>query len=414
MKIVVVASVLDLSLPYGCTAAWWQLLKGLHASGAEIIAAPYHGRPVESLWWRVADNPCYRFGTTYAWLRHLGRRWPGRAVSRAANTGGMSLGQRLQRQVLQRVIQPRWLRHLTAILERERDVAAVLILTVPVNHFSGLAAVLRARFGVPVVYYDGDVPASLPSFGGFASGFNMYHGADLSEYDAVLCNSLGGAESLRRLGARRVETVWWGADPDVFRPIEQGEDIDVFFYGLGTEYRADWLRDMIAIPSRELTGLRFVVAGANLDLDLGRAERIGVVPPTQLNYYAARSRLNLNVARQAHASVYASATTRLFELAAMARPVVTNPLAGLSEWFEAPSEIAVVTGADEAVHTYRALLGQTDVRRAMGEAARQRLLAQHTYKHRAQQVLSLLESLTRPREQPAVAAGGPAVGAPCA
>jgi spore maturation protein CgeB len=320
----------------------------------------------------------------------------------------------LQRQVLQRVIRPRWLRHLSGALEREQDVAAVLILTVPVNHFCGIATAIRERFGVPVVYYDGDVPASLPNFGGFASGFNMYHGADLSEYDAVLCNSIGGAESLRQLGARRVETVWWGADPDVFRPVQQPEDIDVFFYGLGTEYRADWLRDMIAIPSRELPSRRFVVAGANLDIDLGRAERIGVVPPTQLNHYAARARLNLNVARQAHASVYASATTRLFELAAMARPVITNPLAGLAEWFEAPAEIAVVTGPDEAVRTYRTLLEGSETRRAMGAAARQRLLTQHTYTHRARQVLSLLDSLRPSREPLAVAPGGPAVGAPCA
>jgi spore maturation protein CgeB len=399
MKVLVVASVLDLSLPYGCTPAWWQLLKGLHESGVEVVATPYHGRAVESLWWRTYDNPCYRLGATYALLRRFRGLLP-RLGGRRQDGANATLGQRAQREFVRRLVRPRWLRHLSAILEKEKDVAAVVILTVPVNHLSGLAAAVRDRFGVPVVYYDGDVPASLPGFGGFASGFNMYYGADLAEYDAVLCNSQGGADSLRRLGARRVETVWWGADPDVFRPTDEKEDIDVFFYGLGTDYREEWLRDMIAVPCRALPGLRFVVAGANLDIDLGRAERVGMVPPAQLNRHACRARLNLNVARRAHASVYASATTRLFELAAMARAVVTNPLAGLAEWFEPGKEVAVVSSAEQAVETYRRLLDRPDERRAMGRAARERLLAQHTYRHRARQVLDVLRSLS-----PAAVAG---------
>ena len=66
---------------------------------------------------------------------------------------------------------------------------------------------------MPVVFYDGDVPMSLPEFGGMDTGFNYYHGADPSEYDLVVSNSEGGLERLRELGARRAEAVFWGADP---------------------------------------------------------------------------------------------------------------------------------------------------------------------------------------------------------
>src|SRR5687768_2417258 len=69
MKLLVVASVLDLSYPFGCTSAWWQLLKALHEAGTEIIATPYHGPPVESLWWRTEPNPCQSLGRTYEHLR---------------------------------------------------------------------------------------------------------------------------------------------------------------------------------------------------------------------------------------------------------------------------------------------------------------------------------------------------------
>ena len=91
-------------------------------------------------------------------------------------------------------------------------------------HLRGIPTFLRERFGVPVVFYDGDVPMSLPEFGGMDTGFNYYHGADPSEYDLVVSNSEGGLGRLLELGARRAEAVFWGADPEFFQPRRGRED----------------------------------------------------------------------------------------------------------------------------------------------------------------------------------------------
>ena len=45
-KILAVASAIDLDFKYGCTPAWWQLWKGLHEAGVDLIVTPYRGRPV--------------------------------------------------------------------------------------------------------------------------------------------------------------------------------------------------------------------------------------------------------------------------------------------------------------------------------------------------------------------------------
>ena len=58
MKILALASTLDLKYGLGCTPSWWQLLKGFQETGNEVIAIPYLGDPVRSLWWRTYDNPC--------------------------------------------------------------------------------------------------------------------------------------------------------------------------------------------------------------------------------------------------------------------------------------------------------------------------------------------------------------------
>ena len=138
-------------------------------------------------------------------------------------------------------------------------------------HFRGIPTALREKFGVPVVFYDGDVPMSLPEFGGMDTGFNYYHGADPSEYDLLVSNSEGGLESLRAMGARRAEAVFWGADPDFFAPQPVDKDADVFFYGYGDKFRRDWMAAMVGEPSRELPDVDFALGGRDFQGDTGRA-----------------------------------------------------------------------------------------------------------------------------------------------
>src|SRR5207245_7518807 len=134
---------------------------------------------------------------------------------------------RLVREVVWWIATPRFERHLERVLTRERDVDAVVVFGVPMSHMRGVPSKLRERFDVPVVFYDGDVPMSLPEFGGMDTGFNYYHGADPSEYDLVLSNSEGGIPRLLELGARRTEPVFWAADPELFAPLPVDKEYDV-------------------------------------------------------------------------------------------------------------------------------------------------------------------------------------------
>jgi glycosyltransferase involved in cell wall biosynthesis len=392
LKLLVVASSLDLRAPLSSTPSWWQLLKALAEQGVELVVAPYQGPPIESPWWSAAANPCQAEGDAVGLLKRLAP--PRRAPSASSDSVAKeeAIGDRVTRALVERVTKPRWRNHLVRLIETQRDFDAVLFLTVPPNHFGGIATLIERRFGLPTYFYDGDVPASLPRFAGFQTGFKIYQGADLSEYAGVFSSSKGGVDDLVRLGARNVQVLYYAADPSIFRGANDAmdQDIDVFFYGHGREYRQEWIEAMLGAPSQALPDQHFAVRGTRLGA-LPRVEHLPYASFSKLGEYCRRSRVNLLITRQAHASVYASSTARPFELAALGCAMVSNPYLGIEEWFAPDEEIIVVHDAREAVAAYRALLASPSDRRELGRRARARFLAEHTYEHRARQLLQMLD-----------------------
>ncbi len=292
---------------------------------------------------------------------------------------------------------PRWKRHLTKVLERERDVDAVVVFTVPMATSGGSPPTSASASACPVIFYDGDVPMSLPEFGGMDTGFNYYHGADPSEYDLVVSNSEGGLPRLLELGARRAEAVFWGADAEFFAPRAVEKVHDVFFYGYGDKFRREWMAALVGEPSRAAPELEFALGGRDFQGDTGRAWSLGDVSFNTFARTISQARINLNITRRSHATVNASSTCRPFELAASGAAIVSNPHEGMERWFEPGQELLVVENADEALAAYRELLADPAQAEAMGARARERVLDEHTYARRAQQLLDLVGAGTTGR-----------------
>ena len=363
----------------------------MYEAGVDLLVTPYRGRPVESPWWRTAPNPTYREGETYAALRGgLARLKGDRYLRRAEASPDDSTLDKLTRETIWKVVTPRWRRHLERLVERERP-DAVVVFTVPMAHLRGIPAALRDRFAIPVVFYDGDVPMSLPEFGGMDTGFNYYHGADPSEYDLVVSNSEGALPRLLELGARRAEAVYWAADPEFFAPQPVEKEMDVFFYGYGDKFRREWMAAMVGEPSRRAPEIDFALGGRDFQGDVGAARLLGDVPFNVFARAISAARVNLNITRRSHATVPGSSTCRPFELAAAGAAIVSNPHAGIERWLEPGSEVTVVEDADQALASYRDLLADPAQAEAMGARARERVLDEHTYAHRARRLLELLD-----------------------
>jgi len=332
-KILFLCSCLDLEYELGATPAWWQLLKALQEEGIDIIATTFRGRPIKSLWWRCYENPCYRLGETYNSLLKLTRKTS--TLNGAFGLKKETLVPKLSRSI----VKPRWSKHLRRILTAERDVDAVVFLGPPLNQLNGLASRIKSEFGVPVVYYDGDLPVSLPTYGGYT--FNFYVGADLSEYDLFIANSEGAAPSLKEMGAGKVEVMHYGVDPEIFSPLKVKQDIDVFFSGIGAKFRERWINEMIAIPSSKMTA-KFVISGLKFDGMDSRLSKLPFLAFSQWIRYCRRTKLALNIARDSHALTPGTSSSRPFELASLQCCVVSNPYSGLGNWFRLGKEMSMM------------------------------------------------------------------------
>ncbi len=385
MKILCICQALDLGIEdIGVTPAWWQLMKGMHTLGIEVLAVPYYGREVQSLWWRALRNPNEGKNLIYQSFESIMARLP----NYRTKTQFRKKNARILARIARRTAAPKWREFLERTLKNQKDLAAILLFNLPLNHLTKVFGTIRKKYGVPVIAYDGDMPASLPKYGGIS--FSPYAGAEITEFDAVITNSKGGAKELAEMGAQKVFTVYYGADPEAFCPVSNiKQDIDVAFYGVGSAFREVPMRYMIEQASNLLPHRKFVVSGPHPGKPLGRAvqER---VPYREL---VSRSRVNLNIVRDSHARTYASSNSRPFELASMASCIVSNEYEGLGEWFELGREVYVARDRDEAVKLYEWLIENDSVRNAAGQAARERVIKQHTYLHRAREILEIVKSI---------------------
>lgn len=380
-KILVLCSTFDLDLPYGATPMIWQFLKGLYEVGCDVVVVPYMGRSFRSLWWRCYPNPSRLEGELFSKTR-FNKKDP--QINRS------SLKNHFVPKAIQHLILPKWKKLLLKIKQVEKIFDAVLVIGIPLNHLSGLPFFVRELFFCPVLYYELDVPTSLPKFGGFS--FNYFEGADLGEYDAIISPSEGVDEDLIDLGATRIEHMHFAVDPDLFFPINVEQNIDVFFYGTSDYNREKSIEMLVSNPSKELN-FDFLVSGIKFNANLYDVKRIPMVPFSKWRNYACRSKINLNIPRENHAQTYATSTSRPFELAAMQCCIVSSPYDGLEKWFDLKTEMLVAHDTSEAKELYTWLLGDDQVRHNMGYRARQRILNEHTFKHRALQLIKLVDFL---------------------
>jgi len=240
----------------------------------------------------------------------------------------------------------------------------------------------RAR-GV-TAFYDIDTPITLAAL---AAGEATYIAPrQIARHDLYL--SFTGGPTLARIehafGAPAARVLHCSVDAEAYAPVAAAPRWDLSYLGTYSEDRQPALEALLLEPARRAPDLRFAVAGAQYPPEIrwpANVERIDHVPPDgHVGFYGA-SRFTLNLTRAAMRAAGFSPSVRLFEAAACAVPVITDAWPGLDQVFAPGSEILPAGDADAVLGLLRGM--PEGRRRALGEAARRRVLAAHSARHRA-------------------------------
>ena len=205
----------------------------------------------------------------------------------------------------------------------------------------------------------------------------------------------GGPPVTRRyveLGARRCHAIYNALDPETHHPVppEPRFEATLGFLANRLPDREARVDAFFLEAARQLPEARFLLGGngwADKAIPPNVA-RLGHVPTRDHNAFNTTPLAVLNVARDSMAAVGFSPATRVFEAAGAGACLITDAWEGVELFLRPGEEILVARdGADVADH----LAGLTrEKARKIGRQALARVLAEHTYDRRAEEVERLL------------------------
>ena len=205
-----------------------------------------------------------------------------------------------------------------------------------------------------------------------------------------------------RYGAKAAYPLYCAVDADRYHPTGEPIIWDLGYLGTYSPDRQPTLEKLLIAPARRLPHMRFVVAGPQYPDDIDwppNIERIEHLPPASHPSFYSRQRFTLNVTRQDMVANGYSPSVRLFEAAACGTPVISDRWDGLEELF--PNGVAILLAEDSDDVVSLLLERDEDWRSSVAAAARRRVLAAHTGRKRAEELLFCLgdehSGLHRPR-----------------
>jgi spore maturation protein CgeB len=264
-----------------------------------------------------------------------------------------------------------------------------------------------------VAFWDVDAPATLERV---AADPTDPFAALVPAYDVVFTYG-GGPPVVSRyeaLGARLCVPIYNALDPTT----HFAADPDPRFAGdLGLlanrlpdrEARID---EFFFAPARRLPHMTFVLGGSGWDSKPlpPNVRYLGHVYTRDHNAFNASTRAVLNVNRESMARFGHSPATRVFEAAGAGACLISDSFVGIERFLTPDEEILLARGGGDVADHLVALDGVRA--RAIGRRAQIRVLASHTYAHRALQVEQVLASL-RDTERPEAPPGqDPLAGGP--
>jgi spore maturation protein CgeB len=243
-----------------------------------------------------------------------------------------------------------------------------------------------------VLYWDVDAPATLERLQNDPSDPLR---ARIAQFDKVL--TYGGGPPVvtvyKALGARDCVPIYNGLDPETHHPVaaDPRYAADVSLLANRLPDREARIDAFFFEAARQLPESTFLLGGNGW---IGREQvpenvtLLGHLPTADHNAFNCSATAVLSVNRESMARVGFSPATRVFEAAGAGACLITDAWEGIELFLEPEVEVLVARDGEEVADLVRELTPRRA--RMIGEAARLRVLAEHTYEHRVAQLDELL------------------------
>ena len=246
----------------------------------------------------------------------------------------------------------------------------------------------------PLFFYDIDTPVTVAALRG---GGAEYLRADQIPLFARYFSFTGGPflhEVLEgELGAREAVPLYCSVDPERYRPAARDPELacELGYMGTYAPDRQPVVERFLLEVALRLPERGFVVAGPQYPAEVAwprNVRHLSHLPPSRHPAFYSSAAWQLNATRADMVAAGWSPSVRLFEAAACGAAMISDGWPGIDHFFTPGREILLPESTDEVVEILRAT--HPDDRRAIGEAARARILAAHTAEHRAEELEAML------------------------
>jgi spore maturation protein CgeB len=241
------------------------------------------------------------------------------------------------------------------------------------------------------IFWDVDAPATLDRL---AANPDDPFRPLVPRYDLVLTYGGGDpvVEAYRRFGARECVPIYNALDPMTHYPCDPDPRFagDLGFLGNRLPDREARVEEFFLRAAAQSPERSFVLGGngwadkpvpANVKL-------LGHVYTRDHNAFNCTPLAVLNISRESMARYGYSPATRVFEAAGAGACLITDAWLGIELFLEPDREVLVAADGQEVAERLRGLTPRDA--REIGRAAQRRILARHTYAHRAAQIESIL------------------------
>ena len=274
----------------------------------------------------------------------------------------------------------------------EIEVADAVIVGSYVPEGVEVARYVHATAQGVTAFYDIDTPVTLAKLerGDFA-----YLSAEvIPGYDIYL--SFTGGPTLQHIeqhyGSPAARALYCSVDADAYPPLDVPTKWELSYLGTYSPDRQPTLTRLLIEPAKAMPEKKFVVAGPQYPADIewpSNVERIEHLPPADHPAFYAASRYTLNVTRADMIQAGWSPSVRLFEAAACATPIISDRWEGIDDLLTPDREIILADGSEDVILALSTRTAGDAA--AMGGAARAKVLAGHTARHRAAELEAHIE-----------------------